>query len=709
MTETKQGALLSVKSFKKSIGGKEFIIETGKLAGQANASLTIQCGETVLLITAVMGKKDIEGTDFFPLTVDYEEKFYAAGKIKGSRFIKREGRPTDDAILTARLVDRAIRPLFDARIRREVQVVATVLSVDKENEPEILALLGASTALMMSDIPWGGPVGVARVGLKDDKFIINPTSEEKANSVMDLLVAGVSGEEVNMLEAGANEIAESKVFEGIKLAQLTIREFVDWQKEIQREIGKEKQVVVIEDEKSKAFEQDVRGFCVAKIEKIYAAPRTKSEFDKEIDSLNSEISVYISEKYLNDKLEGDAILIADKMIDEEVHRIALEKNMRPDGRSFNEVRPLHTEIDLLPRVHGSAMFLRGTTQALTTITLGSPSDEQIIDSMLEDRKKRFLHHYNFPPYSVGEVGRLGATGRREIGHSAVAEKALSKIIPAKEDFPYTIRIVNEILSSNGSSSMASICGGSMALMAAGVPVKCHVAGVAMGLMSDEKGNYKVLTDIQGPEDHYGDMDCKVAGTEGGLTVLQMDVKIKGVTLEILEKTFTQAREGREIILAKMKEAIAVPRKDLAKYAPRIITFIIDPKKIKDVIGSGGKTINEIIDNTGVAIDIEDDGQVFITSADVDSAKKAEEWIKNLVREVKEGEIFKGIVKRIMDFGAFVEVLPKQEGLVHISELADYRVESVDDVVSIGDVINVKVKEIDKMGRINLTMRGVDQK
>lgn len=702
----KSTEILKVKTFKKNIGGKEFSIETGRLANQANAAVTVRCGDTMVLATVVMGKKEKNDIDYFPLKVDYEEKFYAGGKIKGSRFIKREGRPTDEAVLTGRMVDRAIRPLFDSRMRREVQVVATVLSIDRENEPELLALIAASTALTISDIPWNGPLGALRVTLQRDKFVLISSCEERANCNLDLFVTGASAQEINMLEVGAFEVPETKVIEGIQLAQPEIQKLIDWQKEIQKEIGKEKQIVIDNGEELKNFEQDVRGFSLPEIEKVFANSKTKVELSQALSGFNDKLVKHIAEKYPDNGWEGKAMLIADKVIDEEVHKIALTKNARPDGRGFEEVRGLQSEIDLLPRVHGSAMFLRGMTQALTTVTLGSPSDEQLLDTMTENKKKHFMHHYNFPPYSVGEVGRIGGSSRREIGHSAIAEKAISKVLPLREDFPYTIRLVSEILSSNGSSSMASTCGSSLALMAAGVPIKTHVAGIAMGLMSDQNGNYKILTDIQGPEDHYGDMDCKVAGTERGLTALQMDVKIKGVTLEILGKTFLQAKKARQEILANMEKTIAEPKKEVSQFAPIIISFFIDPKKIKDVIGSGGKTINEIIDETGVAIDIEDDGHVFVTSTDREAVKKAEEWIRNLTREVKEGEVFQGIVKRIMTFGAFVEVLPKQEGLVHISELADHRVEKVEDVVNIGDVVDVRVKEIDKMGRINLSMRNI---
>ncbi len=696
---------MEMKTFKKNFAGRELIVETGKMANQANGSVTVQYGDTVVLATAVMSDNIREGINYFPLMVDYEERLYAAGKIKGSRFIKREGRPTDAAILSGRMVDRTIRPLFNGRIRNDIQVVLTILSVDQANDPDICSLIGASLALAISDIPWDGPIGAVRVARVNGDLIVNPTYEQREKSMFDVIIAG-KDDQINMIEGGGNEVAEDEVLEKIKFSQKCVQEIINFQKEIISEIGKEKKEARLI-EADKETEDAMRKFLAERLDKVVFADN-KDEQHKESKQLREDLHKFIEEKFGDDKeLKYIADLVTDEEIDVMVHKAILEENKRPDKRSVEELRKINAQVGLLPRTHGSGLFNRGETQALTVATLGSPGDEQTLDSMEEDGTKRFMHHYTFPSFSVGETGPMRGPGRRDIGHGALAEKALEPLIPHdKEKFPYTIRLVSEILSSNGSSSMASVCGSSLALMDAGVFIPRPVAGIAMGLISDDNGNHKILTDIQGYEDHHGDMDFKVAGTEKGITAMQMDVKVAGITLEIVSEVLSKAREARMKIIETMNEAIPESRADLSKYAPRITTIKINPEKIKDVIGPGGKMINEIIAETGVAIDIEDDGLVMITSKDAAEAKRAEDWIKDLTREVVAGEVFQGKVVRIMDFGAFVEVLPGQDGLVHISELAPHRVEKVEDVVKIGDVIAVKVKEIDSQGRISLTHKGV---
>jgi len=696
---------MEVKTFKKNLAGKEIIVETGKMANQANGSVTVQYGDTVVLATAVMSDNVREGINYFPLMVDYEERLYAAGKIKGSRFIKREGRPTDEAILSGRMVDRTIRPLFNGRIRNDIQVVLTILSVDQENDPDICSLIGASLALAISDIPWDGPIGAVRVAKVDGELIVNPTYEQRDKSSFDVIIAGKDNQ-INMIEGGGNEVAEDEVLEKIKFSQKCVKEIINFQKEIIAEIGKEKREAK-KIEANQETEDAMRKFLANRLSKVVFAD-SKEEKQKESKQLKEDLHKFIEEKFGDDKnLKYIADLVTDEEIDALVHKAILEENKRPDKRGVEEIRKISAQVGLLPRTHGSGLFNRGETQALTVATLGSPGDEQTLDSMEEDGTKRFMHHYTFPSFSVGETGPMRGPGRREIGHGALAEKALQPLVPQdKEKFPYTIRLVSEILSSNGSSSMASVCGSSLALMDAGVFIPRPVAGIAMGLISNDNGDHKILTDIQGYEDHHGDMDFKVAGTEKGITAMQMDVKVAGITLEIVAEVLSKAREARMKIIETMNEAISESRADLSKYAPRITTMKINPEKIKDVIGPGGKMINEIIAETGVAIDIEDDGLVMITSKDATEAKRAEDWIKDLTREIVVGEIFQGKVVRIMSFGAFVELLPGQDGLVHISELAPNRVEKVEDIVNLGDVIAVKVKEVDEQGRISLTHKGV---
>ena len=689
------------KKWSLQLGGRELIIETGTLAKQASGSVTVQYGDTVVLATAVMSKEMSKITGYFPLMVDYEERYYAAGKIKGSRFMKREGRPSDDAVLSGRAVDRTIRPLFDSRMRNEVQVITTTLSYDGENDTDLVAMIGASAALALSDIPWNGPIGAVRVGLQDGKFVLNPSSKDRDNCALDLLLSG-TGEKINMVEASAQEITEEKMAEAFEFGFAAIQEITRFIDGIKKEAGKTKRAAAML-RGSEEFEADIRKVCteMGMAEALYIRPKQATE--EKVAEINGKIAAYAAEMYAGQKNLTELLaIIIDEVADEAVHMNILEKGARPDGRSITEIRPITCAVGLLPRTHGTGLFTRGETQALTVTTLGAPGDEMVVDTMKIDMKKRYMHFYNFPPYSVGEVKPMRGPGRREVGHGALAEKALLPVLPSKDDFPYTILLVSEVLESNGSSSMASTCGSTLSLMDAGVPIKKPVAGIAMGVITGKDGDYKVLSDIQGLEDHYGDMDFKVAGTRDGITAMQMDVKIDGLTPAMLKVAIMQAKEGRMFILGKMLEAIAEPRQIMSQYAPRIITLHINPEKIRDVIGPGGKVINQIIDETGVSIDIEDDGSVFITSVDQAGSDKAVEWINSLTREVKAGELFQARITRIMAFGAFAEVLPNQAGLIHISELADKRVENVEDVVHVGDIVPVIVKEIDNQGRINLS-------
>ncbi|QQR77384.1 MAG: polyribonucleotide nucleotidyltransferase [Candidatus Moraniibacteriota bacterium] len=685
------------------IGGRVLELSTGLLAGQANGAVRAQYGDTVVLATAVMGKNPSNISGYFPLLVDYEERYYAAGKIKGSRFVKREGRPSDDAVLTGRAVDRTIRPLFNARMRNDVQVIVTTLSFDGENDPDTIGMIAASAALALSDIPWNGPIGAVRVGKINENFILNPINGERTESDLDLLIAGTN-EKVNMMEVSAKEVPESIMIEAFAFGFEAVKKIADFVESIQKEVGKEKLVPTLL-EAPKEVETDIRRWFEEKglAQALYL--KGKKETYDQLREIREYVDEKIGETYANiPKIREVTEQVFEELSDEIVHENVLKNEKRPDGRALTEIRPISCQVGILPRTHGTGLFTRGETQALTVATLGSPGDEQIIDTMEVDMKKRYIHHYNFPPYSVGEVKPMRGPGRREVGHGALAEKALVPVLPSKEDFPYTILLVSEILSSNGSSSMASTCGSTLALMDAGVPISAPVSGIAMGIIVGDEKNYKVLTDIQGLEDHYGDMDFKAAGTTKGLTAIQMDVKVDGVTLEMLEAVLMQAKGNRADILGKMLATLPQARTNLSPYAPRIIVLHINPEKIRDVIGPGGKMINRIIDETGVEIDIEDDGSVFVTSPDEISSKKAVEWINNLTREVKPGELFQGRVTRLMNFGAFVEVLPNQEGLVHISELAEQRVERVEDIVQVGDIIPVIVKNIDDQGRINLSRK-----
>ncbi len=689
------------KKWTLQLGGRELVIETGTLAKQASGSVTVRYGDTVVLAAAVMSKAMSRIMGYFPLMVDYEERYYAAGKIKGSRFIKREGRPSDDAVLSGRAVDRTIRPLFDSRMRNEVQVIVTTLSYDGENDPDLVAMIAASAALTISDIPWNGPIGAVRVGLQDGKFILNPSSEENKNSALDLLLSGTK-DKINMIEASGQEITEEKMAEAFEFGFDAIKKIASFIEEVRTEIGKEKRAASLlcgSDE----FEADIRKICAefGMAEALYLRP--KQAMEVKVAEINEKISAYAADKYSDQKNLAELLaIIIDEVSDEAVHKNILEKGARPDGRGITEIRPITCAVGILPRTHGTGLFTRGETQALTVTTLGAPGDEMVVDTMEVDMKKRYMHFYNFPPYSVGEIKPMRGPGRREVGHGMLAEKALIPVLPSKDEFPYTILLVSEVLESNGSSSMASTCGSTLSLMDAGVPIKKPVAGIAMGVITGADGAYQILSDIQGLEDHYGDMDFKVAGTKDGITAMQMDVKIDGLTPAMLAVAIAQAKEGRMFIMDKMLATLPAPRTEMSPYAPRIITLHINPEKIRDVIGPGGKVINQIIDETGVSIDIEDDGSVFITSVDETSAAKAVEWINNITREVVVGELFQARVTRIMNFGAFAEVLPNQEGLIHISELADYRVGNVEDVVHVGDIVPVIVKEIDNLGRINLS-------
>ncbi len=710
MDQENKKTMLEAKKFSTKIAGKQLIVETGLLAQQASGSVTVRYGDTMVLATATMSSRKVTGIDYFPLMVDYEEKYYAAGKIKGSRFIKREGRPSDDAVLTSRLIDRTIRPLFDARMRNEVQVITTVLSIDNENDPDLIAVIAASLALGISDIPWAGPIAAVRVGKNEEGLVTNPLVESYPESQLNLVVSGTE-ERINMMEAGANELPDKEMFEAIKQAFDVIKEIAAFEKKVIKEIGKEKaQIDFIEPEE--AFEKGIISFFDNEGLEDAFYTKNKKEQDEKMKAIKEKMAEYLADKFTDEdelaKKKAEADLVFEQYLNDVLHRRILEKDERPDGRKLDEIRSIDCQTGLLPRTHGSGLFTRGDTQALTVATLGAPGAEQIVDTMEADEKKRYIHYYNFPPYSVGEVRFLRGPGRREIGHGALAEKALIPMIPSKEEFPYTILLMSEILGSNGSSSMASTCGSTLALMDAGVPIKKPVSGIAMGIVTGKDGEYKVLSDIQGPEDHWGDMDFKIAGTKDGITAMQLDVKIDGITPDMVEKVFSQAYDNRVFILGKIAEALEEPRKELSAFAPRIIIITINPDKIRDVIGPGGKVINDIIDTTGVEIDIEDDGHVFITAKDEKSGQEAKSWVKNLTREVKAGEIFQGKVVKIMDFGAFTEVLPGQDGLIHISEISDKRVEKVEDHLKVGQIVPVRVKEVDSQGKISLTMKNVNK-
>lgn len=692
------------KTYSYSLEGKAFTVELNNWAEQANGSVLVRLGDTMVLATAVMSPVAREGGDFFPLTVDYEEKFYATGKILGSRFVKRETRPSEEAILVDRLIDRTIRPRFDMRQRQEVQVVVTTLSIDDENDPDIVALLAASLALSLSDIPWQGPVAGVRVGRKEGAFVANPLYEERKSTDLDLVVSGTK-DRINMIEAGAREITESDFADAVQWGYEFVKELVSFQEKIVKENPREKSQVKLLSSPQELKDVMKREFS-SRIEAAIYKKGTRAERYGEKDEVKEEWLKRAQELHPDLFQKNSAEYLFDEEANEIIHRRIIENGERPDGRGPDELRKLSAAVGALPRVHGSGLFMRGETHALATLTLGAPGDQQIVEGMEVRTKKSFLLHYNFPPYSTGETKPMRGPGRREIGHGALAAKALMPLLPAKEEFPYTMRVVSEILSSNGSTSQASICASSLALMDAGVPIKKAVAGAAMGLMLNADGDYKILTDIQGPEDHHGDMDFKVAGTRDGITAVQVDVKIEGLTMEIVRGTLERAKTSRMQILDHMETVLPSPRAELSPWAPRVNILKINPEKIGALIGPGGKVINDIIAQTGAQIDIEDDGTVFITSENEDGMKKAMSLIKQVTKELKPGELLEGRVTRVLDFGAFVEVGPRQEGLIHISELAPWHVEGVTDIVNVGDVVPVKVRNIDDQGRVNLSLKDV---
>ena len=685
------------KSFRMELAGRPLIVETGKMAKQASGAVLVRYGETVVLVTSTASKEAREGMDFFPLTVDYEEKMYAVGKMPGG-FLRREGRPGNSAILNARLIDRPIRPLFDKRCRNDIHVMATVLSVDYDNAPELCGMLGASASLGISDIPWDGPIAGVRVGRIDGQFVINPTQEQLKVSTLNITVAG-SKTAILMVEGGAQEAPEEDVLDAIMFGHKTIKELVAFQKKIIEEVGKPKRTLIFP-EIPEEIKTAIYAYAERPLKEAIFNP-DKLTREAHMEEVRKEAEAHFKEIYPEN---GSDIAECLNHLTKEIvrHMISVDK-IRPDGRALDEIRPISCEVGLLPRVHGSALFTRGQTQALTITTLAPMSETQIIDDLTQETEKRYIHQYNFPSYSVGETKSSRGPGRREIGHGALAERALIPVIPTVEEFPYAIRVVSEILESNGSSSQASVCGSTMSLMNAGVPIKAPVAGIAMGLVNEGE-HFTVLTDIQGMEDALGDMDFKVAGTAKGITAIQMDIKIHGLSREILLAALQQAQKGRMFILGKMAECIDKPAEHLSPYAPKIITLTIPVDRIRDVIGSGGKIINKIISETGVKMDVEEDGHVYIATPDEEAAQRAKKWVEELTHEVQVGETYLGKVTRLMKFGVFVEILPGKEGMVHVSQLATRRVEKPEDVVHEGDEIMVKVTEIDDKGRINLSRK-----
>lgn len=703
------------KEFSTQWGGRTLSISVGHLAQQANGSCLVRYGDTVVLCTATLGELK-EDSDYFPLAVDFEERMYAAGRIKGSRFIKREGRPTDEAILSGRLIDRAIRPLFPDGMRNEVAVVATVFSHDGENDADVPGLIGASCALAISDIPWNGPIAACRIGKRDDQTVLMPTYLETNVGGLDLVVAGTKDKTV-MVEAGANRTPESEMLEAMRFANTELEPVIELIRQVQAAVGKTK----VDLKKAKSPEDAEK---LAKVENIQKTARTfleskrglvfteplRSKADRKacIKRLKAELTSNLASLSIAKDDQRKAEAVVDSFVDQEVTNLILNEGKRADGRGLYDIRQLSSYVGIVPRTHGSGVFERGSTQVLTSVTLGSPGMEQTLDTMEFQMKKHYFHHYNFPSYSVGETRGNRGPGRREIGHGALAERAIQPVLPTRESFPYTIRVVSEVLGSNGSSSMGATCGSTLALMDAGVPIAAPVAGIAMGMASDEtKGKYQVITDLQDLEDGNGGMDFKIAGTRDGITAVQMDTKTSGLPWAVVEETLARAKDARLKILDVIEGVIPAPRAELSKWAPRIESFRINPDRIRDVIGPGGKIINEIINTHKVEIDIEDDGLVMVTSANPESMEKAVIWIKQLTREVQVGEVFEGPVTRVLDFGAFVEIMPKVEGLVHISELAPNRTAKVEDVVKVGDMVKVIVYEIDSMGRVNLSIRRLD--
>ena len=693
--------MVESQSFECEVGGRSLTIETGKLAGQASGAVAVRYGDTVVLVTACISKEPREGVDFLPLTVDYEERLYAAGKIPGG-FIRREGRPSQEATLASRLTDRPLRPLLPKAWRNDIQLIITVLSADQENDPDILAVIGSSAVLSISEVPFDGPVSAVHIGYIDDKLILNPTLAQLEESLLDLVVAS-SKEAIVMVEAGAREASEDIILKAIKFGHEANQDIIKLQEQLKQACGKPKLEAPISKTNAEVISA-ISSLVNGKLAQALSQPE-KPQREQALFELKRELVERLGESFS----EEDILSAFETKVRAEIRTNILEKGQRVSGRGLTEVRPISCEVGLLPRTHGSALFTRGRTQVLTITTLGPIKKEQQLDGLGIEETKRFIHHYNFPPFSTGEVKQVGSPGRREIGHGALAERALLPVLPKGEDFPYTIRLVSEVLSSSGSTSMASVCASSLSLMDAGIPVKRAVAGVAMGLVTDEKGSSVILTDIEGIEDNHGDMDFKVAGTTEGITALQLDTKLKGISLEIIEKALSQAREARFSILDTMNQTISSSRPEVNRYAPRMYKITIDPDKIGSVIGTGGKTIRSIIDETKATIDIDNDGTVLIGSPDEEAARKAIKIIEELTKDVEVGSIYTGKVTRLMPFGAMVEILPGKEGLVHISELADYRVDKVEDVVKVGDEITVQVIEIDNMGRVNLSRRAVFQK
>jgi polyribonucleotide nucleotidyltransferase len=691
--------------FEIKVGEKPVIIKTTNWTEQASGSCLVSCGETIVMVTAVLSPFSRPDIDYFPLTVEYEERFYAAGKIFGSRFMKRESRPTEEAILTARMIDRAIRPLFPKDFKKEVQVIVTCLSWDGENDPDILGMIGASFALAVSNIPWNGPMGAIRVTRNKDGWAFNANYAQRKESDMDLTLSAIEKDGdilVNMIEMGAKEVQEKDVMEAYESAKKELKKIIDGQIEAVKKIGKEKDV--FEPAVELEIAGEIKEWLGDKLEKaISNAPKGEKNLGA-AEILKQELVKYLAEKHPGEGKEKQVLAFFESEIEKIIIKNIVEKDYRPDGRNSKEIRPLSCEVAVLPRAHGSGVFFRGLTRVLSILTLGGPGDSQILEGMEVVGKKRFMHHYNFPPFSSGETAPMRGPKRREIGHGALVEKALTPVLPEVEKFPYTIRIVSEVVSSNGSTSQASVCAACIALMDAGVPIKEPVAGISVGLAKDEEsGKYKVLTDIQGPEDHYGDMDFKVAGTKNGITAIQMDIKIDGIDKNIMEEALDRAKDARFKILDIIKEQIPEPRKSLSPYAPKIISFMINPAKIGEVVGPKGSMINKIIDECGgVAIDIDDSGLVAVTGQNQEDVDKAANWIKGIVQEVEIGAIYQGTVRKVMDFGAFVDILPGQSGLVHISKFIAGRIDKVSDVVKEGDKIPVKVMEVDAMGRINLS-------
>ncbi|WBB30322.1 polyribonucleotide nucleotidyltransferase [Parvimonas micra] len=693
-----------VREFIYDLSGRELKVTIGKVAEQANGSCLVQCGETVVLVNACASKEPREGVDFFPLSCDFEEKLYSVGKIPGG-FIKREGRPSEKSILTSRLIDRPLRPLFPEGYRNDVQVIATALSVEQDNQPDILAMIGSSIALTISDIPFNGPTGSVNVGYVDGEYVINPTIAQREKSRLNITVSGTK-DAIMMVEAGADILSEEEVLNAILFAHEEIKSICNFIETIKEEVGKEKSEVII-----KQRDEDLFNLIIEfGKEQIISALRTPNKMEREenLDKITKEIFEKFLPNYEDKKGEINSAI--ESVIVDEVRRLIIEEGIRPDDRELDEVRKISCERGLLPRTHGSGLFTRGQTQVLTLTTLGAPGEVQVLDGVIDEDDKRYMHQYNFPPFSVGDVRPLRSPGRREIGHGALAERALVPVLPSEEEFPYTMRLVSEVLSSNGSSSQASICGSTLSLLDAGVPIKDSVAGIAMGLIKDEKTNkIAILTDIQGLEDHFGDMDFKVAGTKDGITALQMDIKIDGISREILATALEKAKRARLHILSIMNDCIATPSEEMSKYAPKIFTMQILPEKIREVIGPGGKVINKIIDETGVKIDTFDDGRIAITADSRKNGERAIEMINEIVKEIEVGEIYSGVITTITNFGAFVELIKGKEGLLHISNMTHERLNKVEDLFKVGDVVEVKVIEIDNQGKIKLSRKALLEK